>query len=49
MDSITSITPGGGLFSAFTSVISFLFRDFKLAAAAFNAGLATSKYLNNDD
>lgn len=40
--SITDTTPTGGLFMARTSVMSFLFNDFKLDSAAINAGKASS-------
>lgn len=41
MASMTRSTPTGGLFIAFTSVMSFLFRAFKLFSAAINIGRAS--------
>lgn len=41
MASMTRSTPSGGLFIAFTSVMSFLFRAFKLFSAAINIGRAS--------
>lgn len=44
IDSMTSLTPGGGLLKFFTMVISFCLRVSSAAMAAFMAGMATASF-----